>query len=102
MPPSLRNYNVGCVCALAIELAAAQEMLDIEHEDLDHDANDTNIYTLGQIGEHNIVIACLPAGKAGTKLGRGRRRPPKDGVSVHTVVPDGAYMLWKHCLLLST
>jgi hypothetical protein len=35
-------------------------MLDEEHEDLDHDANDTNIYILGRIGEHNVVIACLP------------------------------------------
>jgi nucleoside phosphorylase len=41
-------------------------MLDVEHEDLDQDANNTNIYTLGRIGEHNIVIACLPTGQTGT------------------------------------
>jgi hypothetical protein len=28
------EYTVGWVCALPIELAAAQEMLDEEHEDL--------------------------------------------------------------------
>src|SRR5437764_9647810 len=60
------DYTVGWVCALPTELAAAQEMLDEEHEDLDHDANNTNIYTLGRIGEHNVVIACLPKGQTGT------------------------------------
>jgi hypothetical protein len=59
-------YTIGWVCALSIELAAAQEMLDEEHDDLDHDANDTNIYTLGRIGEHNVVIVCLPEGQMGT------------------------------------
>ncbi|KAF2195144.1 hypothetical protein K469DRAFT_4218 [Zopfia rhizophila CBS 207.26] len=58
--------TLGWVCALPVELAAAQEMLDEWHETLHHDANDTNIYTLGQIGEHNVVIACLPEGQTGT------------------------------------
>jgi nucleoside phosphorylase len=62
----LEEYTVGWVCALPIELAAAQEMLDEEHENLHHDPDDTNIYTLGRIGEHNVVIACLPEGQTGT------------------------------------
>ena len=57
---------MGWVCALPVELAAAQEMLDEEHEQLHHDADDTNIYTLGRIGEHNVVVACLPDGQTGT------------------------------------
>ncbi|KAH0555750.1 hypothetical protein GP486_006307, partial [Trichoglossum hirsutum] len=64
--PRREDYTVGWVCALPIELAAAQEMLDEEHKDFDHDANDTNIYALGRIGEHNVVIACLPEGQTGT------------------------------------
>jgi nucleoside phosphorylase len=40
-------------------------MLDEEYEALHHDAND-NIYTLGRIREHNVVMACLPAGQTGT------------------------------------
>ena len=60
------DYKVGWVCALPIELAAAAEMLDEEHQDLPQDPNDTNLYTLGRIGEHNVVIACLPAGRTGT------------------------------------
>jgi len=61
-----QDYTVGWVCALPIELAAAAGMLDEEHQDLPQDTNNSNLYTLGRIGEHNIVIACLPAGQLGT------------------------------------
>ena len=63
---SRNDYNVGWVCALPIELAAAHEMLDEEHQSLPPDPDDTNLYTLGRIAEHNVVIACLPAGQVGT------------------------------------
>jgi hypothetical protein len=59
------EYTVGWVCALPIE----QEMLDEEHEDLEHDENDNNLYSLGRIGDHNIVIVCLPAGLIGNNPG---------------------------------
>jgi nucleoside phosphorylase len=59
-------YTVGWVCALPVELAAAQEMLDEEHETPQLDTHDTNIYTCGRIGPHNVVIACLPEGQMGT------------------------------------
>src|SRR5271170_736931 len=62
----IQDYTVGWVCALPIELAAATEMLDEEHQDVPQDGNDTNLYTLGRIGEHNVVLACLPAGQMGT------------------------------------
>lgn len=60
------EYTVGWVCALPVELAAAQEMLDEEHDTPPCDAYDTNIYTCGRIGEHYVVIACLPEGQTGT------------------------------------
>jgi nucleoside phosphorylase len=61
------NYTVGWVCALPVELAAAQEMLDEEHADLERDLsdNDENLYALGSIGGHNVAIVCLPAGRIG-------------------------------------
>ncbi|KAI9652811.1 MAG: hypothetical protein M1821_007809, partial [Bathelium mastoideum] len=59
------DYTVGWVCALSIELAAAQEMLNEQHRYLPHSSNDPNIYTLGCVGEHNVVLACLPAGQTG-------------------------------------
>ncbi|KAL2867675.1 5'-methylthioadenosine/S-adenosylhomocysteine nucleosidase family protein [Aspergillus lucknowensis] len=60
------DYTVGWVTALPVELAAASEMLDEEHPELPHDPNDNSIYTLGRVGRHNVVIACLPAGQFGT------------------------------------
>ncbi|KAK5993398.1 Ankyrin repeat domain-containing protein 50 [Cladobotryum mycophilum] len=41
-------------------------MLDERHLDLPKPPNDHNTYTLGSIGKHNIVIACLPKGQYGT------------------------------------
>jgi nucleoside phosphorylase len=40
-------------------------MLDKEHPDLPQAENDTNSYILGQIGPHNVVLACLPSGTTG-------------------------------------
>ncbi|KAE8406771.1 kinesin light chain [Aspergillus pseudonomiae] len=63
---SHHDYTVGWVCALPDELTAAQEMLDEEHQNLPSNHTDSNIYTLGSIGAHNVVLACLPAGQTGT------------------------------------
>lgn len=60
------EYTVGWVCALDVELAAAQEMLDEEHKHLEQNEHDDNQYSLGRIGEHNVVIVCLPAGLIGS------------------------------------
>jgi nucleoside phosphorylase len=67
------DYTVGWVCARPVELVAAQEMLDEKHCDLDLDLdlepnpayNEGNVYVLGSIGGHNVVIVCLPAGCIG-------------------------------------
>ena len=59
------DYNVGWICALQVELAASQAMLDEEHPDLLQAENDTNTYTLGRIAQHNVVLACLPSGTTG-------------------------------------
>ncbi|KAF3318822.1 hypothetical protein TWF173_005234 [Orbilia oligospora] len=63
---SHNDYTVGWVCALSKELTAARAMLDQEDPPLSKPPNDTNTYVLGSIGEHNIVIACLPDGMIGT------------------------------------
>jgi nucleoside phosphorylase len=60
-------YTVGFVCALTVEQVAARCFLDKEHPGLKSQAaSDNNSYTLGEIGEHNIVIAGLPLGRYGT------------------------------------
>ncbi|GLA99041.1 hypothetical protein AtubIFM57143_007342 [Aspergillus tubingensis] len=61
-----RDYTVGWICALPTELAAAQAVLDDIHPPLPQSAADQNNYTLGRIGSHNVVMACLPAGVIGT------------------------------------
>jgi hypothetical protein len=40
-------------------------MLDEEHPGILLAENDTNAYTLGRIGFHNVVLACLPSGTTG-------------------------------------
>ncbi|KAL9062930.1 MAG: hypothetical protein Q9157_008528, partial [Trypethelium eluteriae] len=60
------DFTVGWISALPIEVAAAQEMLDEQYSDLPQDSDNANIYTFGRMGEHNVVLACLPAGQTGT------------------------------------
>jgi nucleoside phosphorylase len=60
------DHDIGWVCALPLELAAAKAMLAHEHESLPQPSTDPNTYTLGTISNHNIVIACLPSGVYGT------------------------------------
>ena len=65
--PTPEDYTVGWICALSIESVAAQSFLDEEHARLAYqDPQDNNDYTLGKIGDHNVVIAVLPMGRYGT------------------------------------
>lgn len=61
------DYTVGWICALPqTELVAAGAMLDDEHPVLHAaDPNDINSYLLGRVGDHNVVIACLPVEQTG-------------------------------------
>jgi nucleoside phosphorylase len=47
-------------------MAAAVGMLDERHGALPSLPHDNNNYTFGRIGDHNVAIACLPAGGTGT------------------------------------
>ncbi|KAI0154632.1 ankyrin repeat-containing domain protein [Xylariaceae sp. FL1272] len=55
-------YTVGWLCAVQVELVAAQELLDEEHDtdELELPINDNNSYALGRMGKHNVVIAAMP------------------------------------------
>ncbi|KAJ5113883.1 hypothetical protein N7456_002417 [Penicillium angulare] len=71
--PQLNNseYAVGWLTALPHERAAAESMLDEKHAPPQSKSpTGPNNYTLGSIngptGKHNVVIACLPAGRYGT------------------------------------
>ncbi|KAL6801754.1 ankyrin repeat-containing domain protein [Trichoderma sp. SZMC 28012] len=66
-PLSYNDYSVGWICALSEERTAATAMLDERHDSLPiSNPSDTNSYTLGAIGKHNVVVVCLPEGEIGT------------------------------------
>jgi nucleoside phosphorylase len=53
------DYTVGWICPLEVEQTAACLMLDKEHDRLPQPHTDHNVYTLGNIEGHNVVIAGL-------------------------------------------
>ncbi|KAK5704854.1 hypothetical protein LTR97_001963 [Elasticomyces elasticus] len=59
------SYTVGIICALDVEKAAVEAIRDEEHSHVRSLAGDNNSYAFGQIGQHDVVIACLPAGITG-------------------------------------
>lgn len=65
-PLSHTDYTVAWICALPAELTAAICVLDHVHPALSQNPQDSNSYTLGSIGGHNVVLVCLPAGQLGT------------------------------------
>ncbi|EKJ76090.1 hypothetical protein FPSE_03722 [Fusarium pseudograminearum CS3096] len=66
-----RKYTVGWICAIATEYLAAQ-LLDEEHGPPESvSVNDSNDYTLGKIGKHNVVMAVLPFGEYGISSATG-------------------------------
>lgn len=60
------HYKIGIVCALPKELKAIRILFDNRHGSPAIPQKDTNHYALGQIGQHNVVAACLPDGQYGT------------------------------------
>lgn len=60
-----KDYAIGVICALAIEKAAVEAILDERHPPLETIQGDENSYTLGRIGKHNVVVACFPLGVIG-------------------------------------
>lgn len=61
------KYTIGWICAVVTEYVAARALLDQIHDGPDTQApNDNNTYTLGEMGNHNVVVAVLPDGEYGT------------------------------------
>lgn len=53
-------YTVAIICPMAVELAPVEAMLDVLHPDLPTSRIDHNVYTVGSLGEHNVVVAIMP------------------------------------------
>jgi nucleoside phosphorylase len=53
------SYRVGWICPSELEQIAALEMLDEEHLPIEQPFTDHNVYKLGSINGHNIVVVGL-------------------------------------------
>ena len=67
-PTSRLGFEVAIICALTIEADAVEALFD-QYWDNDHSfgksPGDSNAYTTGSIGRHNVVLAHMPGmGKA--------------------------------------
>jgi nucleoside phosphorylase len=60
--PSEKHFTVGWICALKSEFDAARDILDKHYTNLLGAEPDRNLYILGRIRQHDVVIACLPPG----------------------------------------
>ncbi|KAL1885609.1 hypothetical protein Plec18167_001104 [Paecilomyces lecythidis] len=60
--PEAGSFTIGWISALPVEHAAGEALLNEEYDN----HGDMVQYTLGRIHDHNVVMACLPAGQIGT------------------------------------
>lgn len=56
---SVERYRVGWICPSQVEQLAAMEMLDERHVSLVQPREDNNVYNLGSINGHTVVIVGL-------------------------------------------
>ena len=64
-PDSRDDYGIAVICALEIEADAVRAMFDETWKNYPKVKNDQNAYTVGRIGDHNVVLAHMPGiGKA--------------------------------------
>ncbi|KXX73135.1 hypothetical protein MMYC01_210583 [Madurella mycetomatis] len=59
-PKAYEEYTVAIICAINFEMSAVRYMLDREHPRLPANQGDTNMYVLGELSCHHIVVAYLP------------------------------------------
>ncbi|KAL3443605.1 hypothetical protein BJX65DRAFT_298237 [Aspergillus insuetus] len=54
------DYTVALICAMSVEQAPVEALLDEIHPDLPTTTLDKNTYTYGRMHKHNVVIAASP------------------------------------------
>ncbi|EXA32212.1 hypothetical protein FOVG_16583 [Fusarium oxysporum f. sp. pisi HDV247] len=59
-PRGYEDYTVAIICAIGFEMSAVRYMLDRERPRLPTKEGDANIYVLGELSGHNVVLATLP------------------------------------------
>lgn len=87
-----------------MERTAAECLLDEKHDRPDHQAEgNVNDYTLGRIGEHNLVISSLPEDRYGTRnVGRVAHDMARTFTNLRFAgmvgIGSGALTGWRTCL----
>ena len=61
----MEDYTVAWIAPLAIEAAAALQLLDEHHAAPARKPGQTLVYHFGRMGDYNVAIACFPAGECG-------------------------------------
>ncbi|KAK4220659.1 hypothetical protein QBC38DRAFT_404606, partial [Podospora fimiseda] len=64
-PTSRRDFEIAVICALTLEADAVKTLFDHHWDDdgrsYDKAIGDSNAYSTGVIGRHNVVLAHMPA-----------------------------------------
>ena len=55
------EYAIAIICATSFEMNAIRHILDSEHSRPQKEPGDPNLYIVGEVGRHNVVIACPAA-----------------------------------------
>ena len=64
--PRVQDFHIGWICAVEVEYVIASELFDEEFPETPRvSPSDDNLYTCGRMGQHQVVMACLPKGKYG-------------------------------------
>jgi hypothetical protein len=71
------EFLLAVICPLEVEALAMIRQLDEDKDYGEEFSKDCN-FTLGGIGEHNIVITSLPAGRQGHTSAAGNGEVPED------------------------
>ncbi|KAJ5364565.1 uncharacterized protein N7496_010278 [Penicillium cataractarum] len=61
----MEDYTVVWIAPLALEAAAALQLLDEHHGAPARKSGQTLVYHLGCMGDNNVAVACFPAGESG-------------------------------------
>lgn len=63
-----KTYTVAWICAIKDEVTASRALLDEKHERPPSQPNDENVYIVGRMERHNVVIASPGSGSYGADV----------------------------------
>lgn len=88
-PTSRHDFEIAIICALPLEADAVTAMFDKRWDSKIYGKmiGDTNTYSTGAIGQHNVVLIHLPnMGKVAAATGAASLHTSYEGVLLHLVI----------------